>query len=57
MARKFARRLSKQFEITVELVDERLSTAEARALAANDKKHSVDAYAAVLIAQSWLTTQ
>lgn len=55
-AQKFARRLSHFLNQPVEMMDERLSTFDARAHHKQNKKkqHSVDAYAAALIAQAWL---
>lgn len=61
-ARKFARRLSHQINQPVEMMDERLSTVNARALHKQGRQqggkksnmHSVDAYAAAQIAQAWL---
>ena len=60
-AEKFARRLHGRFGYPVEMVDERLSSFEAkgRILAATGsrdfKQHAVDSIAAELIVESWLT--
>lgn len=57
-ARKFARRLSHAIDKPVSMIDERLSSYEARDVIKHStgmkQKHSVDAYAAALIAQAWL---
>lgn len=59
-ARKFANRLHGRFGITVHLMDERLSTREAKAEAAerghkgNYGQNPIDAIAARLILESWL---
>jgi len=58
-ARKFANRLQNHFKLPVHLVDERLTTKEAKrqlhehGTKAIDLKH-VDSYAAKLILESWL---
>ena len=58
-ARKFANRLNQRFELPSYLVDERLSTYEAKQIHLADKgstdwkHHSVDGIAAQLILQSW----
>lgn len=51
-ARKFARRLEGRFGIRTELVDERLSSFEAREGA--DRDQAIDHEAARIILQSWL---
>ena len=59
-ARKFANRLHGRFGVQVELVDERLSTAEAKEEAferghkGNFKKVPIDSIAARLILEGWL---
>ena len=59
-AKQFARRLTGRFHLPVHLVDERLTTREAWAqlgsIAAKDNER-VDAYAAKLIVETWLTQQ
>jgi putative Holliday junction resolvase len=50
LARKFAKRLGRRFGLSVELVDERLTTFAAQRMDP-DRAHEV---AAVLIAQTWL---
>ncbi|MEQ6917913.1 Holliday junction resolvase RuvX [Halomonas aquatica] len=58
-ARKFGKRLYGRFGIPCEMVDERGSTREAKAIAreaghrGNYREHSVDGIAAVLILESW----
>ncbi|WIO74141.1 Holliday junction resolvase RuvX [Porticoccaceae bacterium LTM1] len=57
-ARKFAKRLHGRFGVQVAMVDERLSTREAKALAGQRdsyRENPVDAIAAQLILESWLT--
>lgn len=60
-ARKFGRRLAARYRLPVYMVDERLSSREARYLlgAAQERRKgrlpSVDSTAAVLMAESWLT--
>lgn len=59
-AKKFARRLNGRFRLPVHLVDERLTTREAWAqlgVAAAKDTQQVDAYAAKLILETWLTQQ
>lgn len=59
-ARGFARQLRKRFSLTVHLVDERLTTVEARAQLFNEggyrkiKKTEVDSIAACIILEQWL---
>lgn len=59
-ARKFAKRLHGRFHLTVEMMDERLSSFEAkgqamaRGASRDYSAHGVDDQAAVLILQSWL---
>ncbi|MEM5536930.1 Holliday junction resolvase RuvX [Neptuniibacter pectenicola] len=58
-ARKFANRLHERYKVPCFLMDERLSTAEAKAIhfaaggSDNFKKESVDGIAAQLILESW----
>lgn len=58
-ARKFANRLHERFKCPVYLMDERLSTAEAKEIhfaaggSSNFRKESVDGIAAQLILESW----
>ncbi|MBT4160677.1 MAG: Holliday junction resolvase RuvX [Gammaproteobacteria bacterium] len=52
-AMKFARRLSGRYEIPHEMMDERLSTFEAKKLTDSEE---VDAVAAQLILETWLST-
>lgn len=58
-AKKFANRINGRFRLPVELMDERLSTREAKALAlemghkGNFKENPVDSLAARLILESW----
>jgi len=61
-ARKFARRLHGKFGVQVSMVDERLSTFEAKQQNRlhnkgdiNYRDHPVDDLAAVIILQSWLS--
>lgn len=62
-ARKFAQRLHGRFGVQVELVDERLSTRQAKQEAALNNRHRdyknnpVDAIAAQIILQDWLNKQ
>jgi len=51
---KFARRLSGRFDLPYEMIDERLSSVEARALSA---KARVDDLSAVLILETWFQNQ
>ena len=51
---KFARRLSGRFDRPYEMIDERLSSVEARALSA---KARVDDLSAVLILETWFQNQ
>jgi putative Holliday junction resolvase len=51
-ASKFARRLNGRYNIAAEMMDERLSTFEAREYADDDQ---LDAIAAKLILETWLT--
>ena len=56
-ARKFARRLHGRFSVQVAMVDERLTTREARRIAGHRgsyRDNPVDALAAQLILESWL---
>jgi len=58
-SKKFANRLNGRFGITVNMMDERLSSVEAREQLFADagfkglKKHSIDSQAACLILESW----
>ncbi len=62
-ARKFANRLASRFAVPSYLVDERLSTYEAKQIhldhkgSTDWKRHSVDGIAAQLILQSWFQEQ
>ena len=65
-ARKFARRLEDRFDIQVKMVDERLTSQEAKSLlreqsqnqrGRNDDLTKIDHIAAALILQSWLDDQ
>lgn len=62
-ARKFANRLHGRFGVIVHLMDERLSTREAKTIAreqghkGNYRENPIDSLAARLILESWLTTQ
>ena len=59
-AARFARRLSGRFNILYELMDERLSSFEARdELAASEhgRRESIDSLAARLILQSWFASR
>ncbi len=62
-ARKFARRLQGRFNLPYHMVDERLSSAEAKALLAEQghrgdyKDQPADSLAAQLILQTWLGLQ
>ena len=51
LAEKFSNQFSKKFNLAVELVDERLSSFEAKEFAKDD---SLDAMAAKLILDSWM---
>lgn len=51
---KFARRLSGRFDLPYEMIDERLSSVEAKALSA---KARVDDLSAVLILETWFQNQ
>lgn len=59
-ARKFARRLNGRFHLPVYLVDERYTTKAARAYLRDNpldqKKTTVDSYAAKIILESWLSS-
>ncbi|MGB0732562.1 MAG: Holliday junction resolvase RuvX [Pontibacterium sp.] len=61
-ARKFANRLHERYKLPVFIIDERLSTAEAKEIhfaqggGTNFKKESVDGIAAQLILESWFTS-
>lgn len=61
-ARAFAKQLRKHFALPVHLVDERLTTVEARAILFEQggyqrlKKSEVDSIAACIILEQWLTT-
>lgn len=57
-ARKFANRLHGRTGLRILMVDERLSSREAKALAADDRRISrteVDHYAAALIMETWFS--
>lgn len=59
-ARKFARRLHGRFELPVEMMDERLSTFEAKQQTAyrqSYKNNPIDDTAACLILESWMREQ
>lgn len=62
-AEKFARRLTGRFGLPTEMVDERLSSFEAKGQVIEQtgsrdfKQHAVDSIAATLILQSWLEQQ
>ncbi len=62
-ARKFANRLNERFKLPVFLMDERLTTSEAKQIhlasggGTNFRKESVDGIAAQLIVESWFTTE
>lgn len=58
-ARKFARRLETKYHLPIHLVDERLTTKEARAIlrAQGSRETLVDSCAAALIVESWLREQ
>jgi putative Holliday junction resolvase len=62
-AKKFARRIHGRFNIDVELMDERLSTfdakqeAKARGHKGNYRKNPIDSIAARLILESWFSQQ
>lgn len=60
-AKKFARRLETKFKLLTLMVDERLTTIEAKAqmkqLNPRDDLSQVDSYAAKLIVESWLFEQ
>lgn len=62
-ARKFARRLHGRFALPVELVDERLTTVEAKARLFEEggyralQKDAIDSESAVLILESWFSQQ
>jgi putative holliday junction resolvase len=51
---RFARRLDGRFHLPVHFVDERLSS-HAASEAARDSRHDIDAHAAALILETWLT--
>ena len=57
-ALKFSRQLEGRFKISVELIDERLTTREAYDIAIESKqyktKQEIDSIAAMLITESWL---
>jgi putative Holliday junction resolvase len=53
-AEKFARRLTGRFNRPYEMIDERLSSIEAKALST---QHRVDDIAAVLILETWFSQQ
>lgn len=61
-AKKFANRLNGRFQVAIEMMDERLSSYEAKAEAAerghkgNYGKQPIDSIAARLILESWLNT-
>ena len=50
-ANKFSRRVSSRYDIPIEMVDERLTSFEARG---HEEKTHIDAIAARLILESWL---
>ncbi len=62
-ARKFARRLHGRFALPVEMVDERLTTVEAKARLFEEggyralQKDAIDSESAVLILESWFSQQ
>jgi putative holliday junction resolvase len=60
-ARKFAVELQKRFQLPVHLVDERLTTREAKRRLVESgiklKDYPIDSYAAKLILESWMTQQ
>jgi putative holliday junction resolvase len=57
LANKFARQLSEYFRLPFVMVDERYTTVEAQAeLKSKRSKDDLDAHAAVLIAQQYLST-
>jgi len=58
-ARRFARQLEGRFRLPVYLVDERLTSVEAeRSLARHNRRPgAIDAYAAKLILETWLSEQ
>lgn len=62
-ARKFANRLHERFKYPVYLMDERLTTSEAKSIhlakggSRDYKNHSVDGIAAQLILESWFETE
>ncbi len=57
-AKKFANRLKEKFKLPVELMDERLSTIEARRLIFEEKqgsKQAIDSMAATVILEAWFS--
>ncbi len=55
-AKRFAGRLKERFKLPVELIDERLTTIEARRIVFDEKKarkKSIDSVAATLILEAW----
>jgi len=62
-ATKFARRLTGRFGVSIEMVDERLSSFEAKAISqeeghdGNYKKAPIDALAAKIILDQWLSVR
>jgi len=53
-ARKFARRLNNLINKPIDMIDERLSSFDARDRIKLNRQHSLDAHAATLIAEAWL---
>lgn len=60
-AREFAKKLQERFALPVELIDEKLSSREARMILQSEErrydKKDIDALSAQLILQSWLNAQ
>ncbi len=56
-ARRFARTLGKRFRLPCEMMDERLSTEEARQQLAGSRKRSLDSAAARLVLESWFAEE
>ncbi|OGT49513.1 MAG: hypothetical protein A3F17_01440 [Gammaproteobacteria bacterium RIFCSPHIGHO2_12_FULL_41_15] len=56
-AKKFAHKLQTRYQIKVEMIDERYTSAHAREIKKEHKlhQHTVDSVAAVLIIEDWLT--
>ena len=56
-ARNFAKRLNGRFSVTVHMVDERLTTFEAKSMTYNKKTaQRVDSFAAEIILKDWMST-